>query len=203
MNFTIKAKEGVTDFSIGTQLFTQTQIALTEISCFQEANFSTLFEKTKIGDLEIYKNGDLVTNSLNIMSKTITKFQSISDDDLLNEDYLETKKFLRGNINTPTLKAIAEPYTQRQLDGEAFYLKKLGEFVEMYTLGTITKAELKLIERKIFDAKINLNLGEWISAKDNIIESVVQGAYTQVMKDDFLSDLQVYIEANYPVEFHN
>ena len=201
MNYTIKATGS--DVIIGTQTFTQTQIILTELSCFQEENYSVLFEKVKTGDLEIYKKGVLANNALSIISKTITKFQSFSDDELLNEDYLETRKFLRGNINTPNLKAIIEPYTQRQLDGEAFYLKKLGEFVEMLTNGVITKAELKLIERKIFDAKLNLNLGEWISAKDNIIDSVVEGAYTQAIKDNFLADLQVYIVANYPVEFHN
>lgn len=203
MNFTIKAKEGVSDFSIGTQLFTQTETALTELTCFQEVNFGVLFEKVKIGDLEIYKKGVLAVNQLNIISKTITKFQEVSDDDLLNEDYLETKRFLRGNINTATLKAIAEPYTDRKADGQAFYLKKLGEFIEMVTLGTITKQELKQIEKKIFEAKINLNIGEWISAKDNIIDSVVEGAYTQAIKDAFLADLQVYIEANYPSTFWN
>lgn len=203
MNFTIKAKEGLVDFSIGDQFFTQTQIALTELSCFQEENYATLFEKVKNGDLEIYKKGGLVNNALSVMSKTITKFQTVSDDDLLNEDYLETKKFLRGNINTPTLKSIVEPYKDRKKDGQAFYLKQLAELTEDLLAGNITKSELKQIEKKIFSAKINLNIGEWISAKDDIIDSIVEGAYTQAIKDDFLAGLQVYIVANYPIEFHN
>ncbi len=198
MNFTIKAKEGVDDFSIGNQLFTQTQIALTELTCFQEENYSILFEKVKIGDLEVYKKGQLVSNGLTIVSKTISKFQSISDDDLLNEDYLETKKFIRGNINTTTLKEIAAPYKVRKDVGQAFYLKKLSELTETLMNQGVSKQGLKQIENKIFNAKLNLNIGELVSAKDNITDSVVEGSYTQEIKDSFLIDLQPHIEANYP-----
>jgi hypothetical protein len=201
MNYTIKTKLGINDFSIGTQLFTQTEIPLTECKCLVSDNFNEFFKKVEDGDLEILKKGVLVVNQVKIISKLITKFNYDVDDALLNEDYLETKRFLRGKITDPALQSIDEPYIQREQDGRVFYAKERASLLLSLSLGNITKQDLRDIEKQIKDAKNNLYSGDYISAKDNIIDSVVGGGYTQTYKDYFLAELQVYIESSYPSSY--
>ena len=125
------------------------------------------------------------------------------DDDLLNEDYLETKRFVRGKITDLTLQTIDEPYIEREKDGKAFYAKERAELLLSYSLGNITKQDMRDIEDQIKGAKGNLYSGDWISAKDDIIASIVVGGYTQAYKDLFLADLQIYIESSYPEVYWN
>ena len=192
MNYTIKAVSS--DVVIGAQTFTQTATDLTECSCLTTEFFNPLFTAVQNGELQVLKKGQIVSNQVAIISKVITKFQSEeNEEDLLNEDYLESKRFLRANITNLETKAIDELYTARIKDGEAYYRKKRAETVKAISQGDITEADAFLIDTKTQQVKSSILSGDWKTALGYLNLTVVEGAYTQTVKDSFVSEITDYI----------
>jgi len=88
-------------------------------------------------------------------------------------------------------------YTQKSSDGVVYYNQKRSELVESIIEGVRTSAEAFEIDVKIKDVKDSLLTGDWITAQVYLSMTVVEGAYTQELKDEFNTEIQDYITNNY------
>ena len=102
---------------------------------------------------------------------------------LFEEDYLITQ--LMNN------------YEQKEKDGHNYYNLKRSELVESIITAVRTEAEAFEIDTKLVNVKNALLTGDWKTAKTYLGLTVVEGAYTQDLKDEFDTEIQDYINANY------
>ena len=102
---------------------------------------------------------------------------------LFEEDYLITQ--LMNN------------YDQKEKDGHNYYNLKRSELVESIITAVRTEAEAFEIDTKLVNVKNALLTGDWKTAQTYLGLTVVEGAYTQSLKDEFDTEIQDYINANY------
>jgi len=88
-------------------------------------------------------------------------------------------------------------YEQKEKDGHSYYNLKRSELVESIIEGVRTEAEAFEIDLKLKNVKDALLTGDWKTAKTYLSLTVVEGAYTQALKDEFDTEIQEYIDANY------
>ena len=88
-------------------------------------------------------------------------------------------------------------YEQKEKDGHSYYNLKRSELVESIIEGVRTEAEAFEIDLKLKNVKDALLTGDWKTAKTYLSLTVVEGAYTQALKDEFALEIQEYIDANY------
>lgn len=100
-------------------------------------------------------------------------------------------------ITDSTEQAIDATYDYKTTDGQAYYRKKRAELVKLVLLGTITEADADFIDVKLQNVQIKVNTGDWKSAKKRLLEVVVEGALTQAIYDDYETEIDAYIAANY------
>ena len=88
-------------------------------------------------------------------------------------------------------------YEHREKDGHNYYNQKRSELVESIIAAVRTEAEAFEIDTKLKNVKDSLLTGDWKTAKTYLSLTVVEGAYTQALKDEYNLEIQEYIDANY------
>ena len=88
-------------------------------------------------------------------------------------------------------------YEQKEKDGHNYYNQKRSELVESIITAVRTEAEAFQIDTKLKNVKDSLLTGDWKTAKTYLESTVVEGAYTQDLKDEYALEIQEYINANY------
>jgi hypothetical protein len=89
-------------------------------------------------------------------------------------------------------------YSKRKADGWDFYNRIRSNYVYLINIGQATGDDEYFIQNKMKDVKANLLSGDWVTAKKDLINVSVEGAFTEQIKTSFLTQIQSYIEANYP-----
>lgn len=89
-------------------------------------------------------------------------------------------------------------YSKRKADGWDFYNRIRSNFVYLINIGQASGDDEYFIQNKMKDVKANLLSGDWVTAKKDLIAVAVEGAFTEQIKTSFLTQIQAYIEANYP-----
>ena len=93
---------------------------------------------------------------------------------------------------------LALTYSKRKSDGWEFYNRIRSNFVYLINTGQASGDDEYFIQNKMKDVKANLLSGDWVTAKRDLIAVTVEGAFTEEIKTSFLTQIQAYIEANYP-----
>jgi hypothetical protein len=88
-------------------------------------------------------------------------------------------------------------YEQKEKDGHTYYNLKRSELVESIITAVRTEAEAFEIDTKLKNVKESLLTGDWKTAKTYLGLTIVEGAYTQALKDEYSLEIQDYINANY------
>jgi hypothetical protein len=88
-------------------------------------------------------------------------------------------------------------YQQKEKDGHTYYNLKRSELVESIITAVRTEAEAFEIDQHLIRVKESLLTGDWKTAKTYLELTVVEGAYTQALKDEYSLEIQDYINANY------
>ena len=88
-------------------------------------------------------------------------------------------------------------YEHKEKDGHNYYNQKRSELVESIILAVRTEAEAFEIDQHLTKVKESLLSGDWKTAKTYLALTVVEGAYTQALKDEYDLEIQTYIDANY------
>jgi len=88
-------------------------------------------------------------------------------------------------------------YETKEKDGHRYYNRKRSELVESIILAERTSAEAFEIDQHLIRVKESLLTGDWITAKTYLALTVVEGAYTQALKDEFNLEIQTYIDEKY------
>jgi hypothetical protein len=88
-------------------------------------------------------------------------------------------------------------YQQKENDGHTYYNLKRSELVESIITAVRTEAEAFEIDTKLVNVKNALLTGDWKTAQTYLGLTVVEGAYTQALKDEYNLEIQDYIDANY------
>ena len=88
-------------------------------------------------------------------------------------------------------------YEHREKDGHNYYNQKRSELVESIIAAVRTEAEAFEIDQHLTSVKDALLTGDWKTAKTYLSLTIVEGAYTQALKDEYDLEIQEYIDANY------
>jgi hypothetical protein len=195
MRYTIKAKTGVEDFSIGTQLFTQTPIQLVRCTCIGTHN-SEFFDNSKDGKFEVFRDDQLINNPTSAISDVIQFSLNKEDKFLLQVDWLQKQDIDELNEGL-AVETIDIGYLSKREAGQIYDRKKAAQLVYSVLLGTVTSEEAFEIEEATEKAQNKLKDGHFKSALKYIEKSVVTGAYTQAVKDEYLLEINAYITALY------
>mgnify|MGYP003670050583 FL=1 len=182
-----------------------------------EASLDTLITSVTISETYIkIKIENAVINSIREFRKKVKKEGSIKDK-IQSYEYNSTDSILIvyadidwTTTNTTTLDTLIDnlvgydvitqlmaSYVQKSSDGVVYYNQKRSELVESIIQGIRTSAEAFEIDGKIKDVKDSLLTGDWITSQTYLGLTVVEGAYTQALKDEFNTEIQLYIDENY------
>lgn len=96
-----------------------------------------------------------------------------------------------------SLQKYMNSYDVKEKDGREYYNKKRSELVLDIVTAVRTEVEAFEIDTKLKNVKDSLLTGDWKTAKTYLSLTVVEGAYTQELKDEYNSEIQEYINANY------
>lgn len=102
-----------------------------------------------------------------------------------------------AEITDSTEQTIDSTYDHKEKDGHAYYRKKRAQLVKEIVLQNITEADADFIDVKLEKVSQKINTGDWKSAKKRLLETVVEGAYTQTLYDEYEAEIDAYILANY------
>jgi len=100
-------------------------------------------------------------------------------------------------VGYDVITQLMNSYVQKSSDGVVYYNKKRSELVDSIFKGVRTSAEAFEIDVKIKNVKDSLLTGDWITAQTYLSMTIVEGAYTQAIKDEFATEIQEYITNNY------
>ena len=182
-----------------------------------ETSLDALITSVTISETYIkIKIENAVINSIREFRKKVKKEGSIKDK-IQSYEYNSTDSILIvyadidwTTTNTTTLDTLIDnlvgydvitqlmaSYVQKSSDGVVYYNQKRSELVESIIQGIRTSAEAFEIDGKIKDVKDSLLTGDWITSQTYLGLTVVEGAYTQALKDEFNTEIQLYIDENY------
>jgi len=88
-------------------------------------------------------------------------------------------------------------YDKRKADGWNLYNEQRSSIVLAIDAGLLTPEQEDFIQTKIKEVVFYLNIADWKTAEKRIIETIVEGAYTQEVKDNFTNLISTYISENY------
>jgi hypothetical protein len=197
MNYTIKTS-GIENVVIGPQTFTQTAVDLFGIACLETQYLGELNAKVKSGQLTILLKGVEVSNNLAVISKISEMIiKENKEDDLLKQDFQTYKTCKKSGIIDSDMRKAVFSYQNHSTIGYAAYEKKRAKRVKDLDNTLISKSDSFHINQKTIFVKVSIATGDWQTALDfaNIIE--VDAIFTQVLKDEFIAEIQGYIDANY------
>lgn len=156
-------------------------------------NFDSSELQKKIKKNSLLKN-KLISFSYNYSTKELSfKFNKPFGIDEINALDNIVDNLVGYDIITQLMKG----YDQKTADGVVYYNKKRSQLVASISEGIRTSAEAFEIDVKIKNVKDSLLTGDWITAKTYLDLTVVEGAYTQELKDEFSLEIQEYITNNY------
>ena len=182
-----------------------------------ETSLDALITSVTISETYIkIKIENAAINSIREFRKKVKKEGSIKDK-IQSYEYNSTDSILIvyadidwTTTNTTTLDTLIDnlvgydvitqlmaSYVQKSSDGVVYYNQKRSELVESIIQGIRTSAEAFEIDGKIKDVKDSLLTGDWITSQTYLGLTVVEGAYTQALKDEFNTEIQLYIDENY------
>ena len=182
-----------------------------------ETSLDALITSVTISETYIkIKIENAVINSIREFRKKVKKEGSIKDK-IQSYEYNSTDSILIVYVdtdwttaNTTTLDTLIDnlvwydvitqlmdSYVQKSSDGVVYYNQKRSELVESIIQGIRTEAEAFEIDTKLKNVKDSLLTGDWKTAQTYLGLTVVEGAYTQALKDEFATEIQEYIDANY------
>jgi hypothetical protein len=88
-------------------------------------------------------------------------------------------------------------YEHKEKDGHNYYNFKRSQLVESIITAARTEEEAFEIDTKIVNVKNALLTGDWKTSKKYLEMTVVEGAYTQLLKDEFDLEITEYIDTHY------
>lgn len=163
----------------------------------------------------------LEVNNINIESvreftKKTRKESSIKDK-IISFDYNYTTKYLKVKVldtwttaNQTTFDGVLDAlvgydviiqlmdgYEIKEKDGKRYYNQKRSELVDKINKAEITSEDAFTIDTKLKNVKDSLRSGDWITAQTYLGSVVVEGPFTQSMKDEYNLEITDYITNNY------
>ena len=163
----------------------------------------------------------LEVNNINIESvrefTKKTRKQSSIKDKIISFDYDYTAKYLKVKVldtwttaNQETFDGVLDAlvgydvviqlmdgYEIKEKDGKRYYNKKRSELVDKINKAEITSTDAFTIDTKLKDVKDSLRSGDWITAQTYLGSVVVEGPFTQALKDEYDVEITDYITNNY------
>jgi hypothetical protein len=124
---------------------------------------------------------------------TITGDFTLAEKTEIENYYISLPLFEEDYVITQLMNG----YEKKQKDGHNYYNLKRSELVESIITAVRTEAEAFEIDTKLVNVKNALLTGDWKTAQTYLGLTVVEGAYTQSLKDEFDTEIQDYINANY------
>lgn len=109
----------------------------------------------------------------------------------------EEYKVFNTSTDDSAVDALMKAYFVKEVDGQNYYRKKRAQLVNKLYTSVLTEAEVILIESKLTEVKSDLLTGDWITAKNNLTSTVAEGAYTEELKTEYLTEITEYITNNY------
>ncbi len=88
-------------------------------------------------------------------------------------------------------------YLVKEKDGHEFYNTFRSRLLLEIKAGNITPEEAFTVEGYLKDVKDNLITGNWLTAQYVCNALPLSGIFTQALKDEILSGITTYINANY------
>ncbi len=163
----------------------------------------------------------LEVNNINIESvrefTKKTRKQSSIKDKIISFDYNYTTKYLKVKVldtwttaNQETFDGVLDAlvgydvviqlmdgYEIKEKDGKKYYNQKRSELVDKINKAEITSTDAFTIDTKLKDVKDSLRSGDWITAQTYLTGVVVDGPFTQALKDEYNVEISDYITNNY------
>jgi hypothetical protein len=124
---------------------------------------------------------------------TITGEFTLAEKTEIENYYMSLPLFEEDYVITQLMVS----YEQKEKDGHTYYNLKRSELVESIITAVRTEAEAFEIDTKLKNVKDSLISGDWKTAQTYLELTVVEGAYTQALKDEYNLEIQDYIDANY------
>lgn len=155
-------------------------------------------------------------NSIREFTKKVKKESSIKNK-VLSFEYNYTNQYLKVKVSNDWTTAnqstfdslldnlagydvviqLMDGYEIKEKDGKRYYNQKRSELVEKISTAEITSADAFQIDTKLKNVKDSLRSGDWITANSYLSIEPVEGAFTQVLKDEFAVEIGEYITNNY------
>ena len=210
----LKSVEGITQKAYDSEL---KKLTLTVFDSWtKEGELNTLISEYNLDNFAFIVSPNVNNFDNSEIQKKIRK-EALLKDKLISIGYNYSTKELSFKFSKPfdapeiaSLDAIIDnlvgydvitqlmnSYVQKSSDGVVYYNKKRSELVDSILKGLITSAEAFEIDVKIKNVKDSLLTGDWITAQTYLSMTIVEGAYTQAIKDEFATEIQEYITNNY------
>lgn len=186
-----------------------TEVDTTNLDVWISAN-------TLVEDFIYLEINNISIESIREFTKKVKKESTIKDK-VLSYEYDYTNQYLKVKVsstwtdaNQTTLDTLLDNlvgydvvvqlmdgYEIKEKDGKRYYNKKRSELVAKINSAEITSEDAFVIDTKLKDVKDSLRSGDWMTAQTYLTSTVVEGAYTQALKDEYNAEITDYITNNY------
>lgn len=171
---------------------------------------------TIVEDFIYLEINNINIDSIREFTKKVKKESTIKDK-VLSFEYNYTNQYLKVKVSTTWTAAnqttldtlldnlvgydvviqLMDGYEIKEKDGKRYYNKKRSELVAKINNAEITSEDAFTIDTKLKNVKDSLRSGDWITAQTYLGSVVVEGAFTQVLKDEYDAEINDYITNNY------
>jgi len=210
----LKSVEGITAKAYDSEL---KKLTLTVFDSWtREGELDSLISEYNLDNFAFIISPNVTNFDSSELQKKIRK-QSLLKNKLIAIDYNYTSLELKFKFNKPfdgpeisaldnivdnlvgydVITQLMVSYEQKEKDGHNYYNLKRSELVESIIEGVRTESEAFEIDQHLIRVKESLLTGDWKTAKTYLSLTVVEGAYTQALKDEFDTEIQEYITNNY------
>ena len=161
---------------------------------------STNVEITSINEFQKkYKKNNSIKNKVNsyVYDKVNKILKCECSLDWTEQDTVTLDGIIDALVGYDVVTQLMHDYEKKEKDGHNYYNQKRSELVETIITEERTEADAFEIDTKLKNVKDALLTGDWKTAKTYLSLTVVEGAYTQALKDEYDLEIQEYINANY------
>jgi len=130
-------------------------------------------------------------------SKDNYKLKIYVDNTWVTDDTTTLDTIIDGLEGSDVISQIMESYCTKSKDGFEYYNMKRSELVYQIQTAVLTSEDAFAIDTKLKNVKDSLLTGDWITAKNYLDLVVVEGVFTQEMKDEYELEINDYITNNY------
>ena len=156
-------------------------------------NFSAKELKKKIKKESTLKN-KFIQLSYNKKEQTV-KFKFTTP---FTQDNIDTLDAILDTLTGhDTVSERMDQYNKRKSDGWTYYNEQTSNITLGIEAGLFTTEDEDFIQLKLEKTIFYIILGQWVTALKRINETVVEGVYTQDLKNNLLLYIQNYIVENY------